>query len=259
MQIETEAQAKAGVDSDYVPPPDLAVMTSVKANIDIPKPRVTRKLTVKLTGKLDPKMAISDSWQTVTWLDPVDGASSAEFKIESKAFDMKDSVERPITAPEFAPFLKSTPYLDVDSPEVKAQAAQIVGNDNSAYGAALKIRAWVSANMKPQADMGVVRPAVDILKEKSGVCRDYAVLFASLSRASGVPCKVIAGLVYIDGGFYYHAWNECYVGRWVAFDSTLGRDYCDATHIKLAEGEATNMFDLATVFGSLKADIINFR
>ncbi len=259
MQIETEAEAKAGVDSNYVPPTDLAVVTSVRANIDIPKPRVTRKLTVKLIGKIDTRMAISDGWQTVTWLDPAEGKSVAQFKIESKPFVLGDSLQFPITAPELAPYLRATPYLDVDSPEIMAKAAEIVGVDKSAYSAALKIRAWVSDNMKPRADMGVVRPAADVLKEKSGVCRDYAVLFASLARASGVPTKVIAGLVYINGGFYYHAWNECYVGRWVAFDATLGRDFVDATHIKLAEGDATNMFDLATVFGSLKADIIDFR
>jgi hypothetical protein len=259
IQVESQTEAKSGVDSDYVPPADLAVMTSVKANIDLTKPEKLHRLVVKLTGKLEKRMAISDGWQTVKWLDPVDGESVAQFTIESKPFDPKQSAQLPISSPDVAAFKVATPYVDADSPEIKSQAAEIVGGEKSAYQAAVKIRGWVSSHMKPRADMGIARPGADILKERSGVCRDYSILFASLSRAAGIPTKVIAGLVYINGGFYYHAWDECYVGKWVAFDATLGREFVDATHIKLAEGGATNMFDMATVFGSLKADIMEFK
>jgi hypothetical protein len=63
----------------------------------------------------------------------------------------------------------------------------------------------------------------------------------------------------MNGHFYYHAWVESYVGEWVAFDATLKSDFVDATHIKLAEGDATNMFEMAPVFGTLKAEIIKFE
>lgn len=258
MQVESETEAKSGVDSNYMPPVDLAVMTSVKANIDIPKPEKVHRLVVKLIGNLDPKMAISDNWQAVKRLEPVDGQSVYQFIIQPKPFDTKRSILLPADK-AFANYLNPTAYLDSDSPEVKAKAAEIVNGERSTYAAASKIRAWVSANMKPRADMGIARPGGDVLKEKSGVCRDYAILSASLMRAAGIPTKVIAGLVYINGGFYYHAWNECYVGEWVAFDATLGREFVDATHIKLAEGDATNMFEIASVFGSLKAAIIEFK
>ena len=91
------------------------------------------------------------------------------------------------------------------------------------------------------------------------MCRDYAILFGALARSSGIPTRVAAGLLYTDGAFYYHAWVECYVGKWMPFDATLPSDFVDATHIKLAEGDATAMFGLAKVIGSLKVHVESFQ
>lgn len=259
MQTESAAEAVAGVDSDYVPSDDLAVTTSVKSNIDIPAARYVSKLVVRLAGKLDSKLAISDNRQKVTWVTSKDGTRTAEFTIQSTKFDPKKSAKLPIKNAELAKYLKPTPYLQCDSKEIKAKVAEIVGNEKSAYVAASKIRSWVSTNMIPQADSGIPRTALDVLKVRTGVCRDYAVLYAALARAAGIPTKVVAGIEYMDGIFYYHAWAESYVGQWVAFDGTMKNDFVDATHIKLAEGDATDMFKMSSAFGSLKAEIIRFE
>jgi hypothetical protein len=259
MLIESPEDAVAGIDSGYTPPADFALITSVKANIDIPEPRSVKRLIIKLSGNLEPRMGISDSRQTVRWLEPNNEDHVAEFTIDSGKFDPKKSARLPIQDKSLAVYLEPTPYLQSDAPEIKAKAAEIVGDEKSAYKAASKIRAWITANMKPQADIGIARPAVDVLKMKVGVCRDYAVLFGALARAAGIPTKIVAGIVYMNGHFYYHAWVESYVGEWVAFDATLKSDFVDATHIKLAEGDATNMFEMAPVFGTLKAEIIKFE
>ncbi|MCX8052365.1 MAG: transglutaminase-like domain-containing protein, partial [Armatimonadetes bacterium] len=112
-----------------------------------------------------------------------------------------------------------------------------------------------SSNLKIRADIGITRSASDVLESKIGVCRDYATLFAAMARAVGVPSKVVSGLLYLNDGFYYHAWVECWVGEWVPFDATMPTDFVDATHIKLVEGDATTMFSLAKVIGSLRAEV----
>ncbi|HOM70663.1 MAG TPA: transglutaminase domain-containing protein [Armatimonadota bacterium] len=259
MILETAEQAVSGVDSDYVPPEDFALLTSVRANIDIKNPRQVKKLIIRLSGNLDEKMGISDNHQKVTWLTTEGEDRKAEFVIECTQFDEKQSVNLPIKDEKFASYLEPSPYLQSDAPAIKAKAAEIVGDEKSAYKAAKTIRAWVTKNMKPQADMGIPRPAVDVLNNRVGVCRDYSVLFASLARAVGIPTKVVAGIVYMNGHFYYHAWAECYVGEWVAFDATYPSDFVDATHVKLAEGDATNMFEMAPVFGTLKAEIVKYE
>lgn len=260
MVVETAEEALEGIDSNHVPPADFAAVTSVKANIDLPNPRAVKKLIIKLSGKLETKMGISDNRQQVKWLVESGETKSAEFTIQSTDFDAKKSLILPIEKKEDIDiYLQPTPYLQSDAPEIKAKAMEIAGNEKSAYKAAKKIRAWVSANMKPQADIGIARPALDVLKVKAGVCRDYAVIFASLARAAGIPTKVVAGIVYMNGSFYYHAWVETYVGEWVAFDATQKTDFVDATHIKFAEGDATNMFEMSPVFGTLKAEIVKYQ
>ena len=48
-----------------------------------------------------------------------------------------------------------------------------------------------------------------VLKEKKGICFDYASLAASMLRSLGIPCRLITGYVEPDG--VYHAWNEIYL------------------------------------------------
>ena len=43
-------------------------------------------------------------------------------------------------------------------------------------------------------------------------------------------------VVAIDGRFYYHAWAEVMLQRWVGVDPTLGQFPTDATHLRLVTG-----------------------
>lgn len=57
------------------------------------------------------------------------------------------------------------------------------------------------------------------LRERRGICFDYAALVAAMLRSLGIPTKVVTG--YLDGS-QYHAWVEIYVdGRWTRRDVTL--------------------------------------
>lgn len=255
MVRQTEKEAMSGIETGAAQ--DFAVLTSVKPSKPIPSPRELKKLDIVLKGLDGSRMAISDSRQKAA---PIAGDPDAvEFVINAATFDKSKSVERPVTDPALQEELSATAYLDHDLSAVTNQAREIVGDEKSAYQACSKIRAWVFANMKTDPGIGITRSASDVLKSRVGVCRDYAILFAALARSVGIPARVAAGLIYTNGGFYYHAWVECYVGQWVPFDATLPTDFVDATHIKLAEGDATAMFGLARVIGNLKADVNSLK
>lgn len=250
MLRESKEQAISGLDGGGE---DFAVRTRVKTDKPIPSPRSAKVVDLVMTGLDDPSMAISDSRQKVKPVTGREGAMS--FRITADGAAPTRPLNRPVKKPELAEYLAPTPYVDFDSPDVKQQAAEIVGDEKSSYAACSKLRSWLHSNVKVKADIGITRSASDVLKSKMGVCRDYAVLFAAMARSVGIPAKVVSGLVYLNDGFYYHAWVECYVGKWVAFDATQESDFVDATHIKLAEGDATTMFALAKVIGNLGAEI----
>ncbi|MCE5199512.1 MAG: transglutaminase domain-containing protein [Armatimonadota bacterium] len=255
MIRQTEKEAISGLESANSQ--DFGVLTSVKTDRDIHSPRNVKSLDIVFKGVDDPKMLITDSRQSAEKVKGQPGV--VHYAIKTSSFDSDKSIKLPVDPKQFEEYLASTPYLDCDLADVKSKAKEIVGDEANAYVACTKIRKWVFENMTVRGDIGITRSASDVLKSKVGVCRDYGILTAALARAAGIPAKIAAGLLYTNGGFYYHVWVECYVGEWVPFDATLNTDFVDATHIKLAEGDATSMFGLASVIGNLKAEIKDYK
>ncbi|MDO8587353.1 MAG: transglutaminase domain-containing protein [Armatimonadota bacterium] len=258
MMVRESKEEAMGDEAGYQPPSDFAVLTSVKANIDLRKPSRIRYLKLGLSGMADSKLIISDGRQKVTWSSKV-GKPAAQFAITARRTDGKSSALLPFRSADLRPYLTEAPYIQSNDPSIRQMALSIVGKEKRSYLAAAKIRKWVHGHMQMQANMGIVRSAVDVMKNRAGVCRDYAVLYTALARAAGIPTKFVAGLVFFEGSFYYHAWAESYTGEWTPFDATLATDFVDATHVKLTQGDATSMFDIAKVIGGLKARIYDYR
>jgi len=251
------AQSIAARTGPYVPPSDLAVMTSAPTTTEVPNPRQVKCMKVRLSGVADKALVIGDSRQKVRYFEgekPV-----AEYEITASELDPSKAASLPVGDAEMNKFLAESPYVQPANSEIAALAKRIAGDEKNACAVVSRLRAWVNSNIVPKGDIGIVRSSVDVLHAKTGVCRDYAVLYTALARAAEVPTKLVAGLVYWKGGFYYHAWAESFVGEWIPVDATLPTDFVDATHIKLAEGDATAMFDMVKTMGTLKAEILEFQ
>jgi transglutaminase-like putative cysteine protease len=83
------------------------------------------------------------------------------------------------------------------------------------------------------------------------------VLTAALLRAAGIPAQIEAGLVYLNGRFYYHAWNTAYLGDWVTVDSVFNQIPADVTHLRLVRGEGGEQLDLLGIMGKIKLEVIS--
>lgn len=252
------AQIISSNSAGYTPPSDLAVLSSATTSTKIPEPRRVSHLKIELSGLTDRSLVINDERQRVH-VSEGDGKLTAEYIIDAAEFDPSKGVDLPIADPALKEYLADGPYVQPSNSEISEAAKAAVGDTKNAYIAAAKLRDWVHRNMQPKGEKGIVRPSVDVLHTKTGVCRDYAVLYTSLARSTGIPTKLVAGLVYWKGGLYYHAWAESYVGKWVPMDPTLPMNFVDATHIKLVEGDATSMFNMLKTVGSIGAKIINFK
>ena len=74
--------------------------------------------------------------------------------------------------------------------------------------------------------------------DQSGLCYDYASLFASMMRSIGVPTKLVKGYASYDPDVY-HAWVEVYIeGRWMILDPTQGSGVFGEFVLKDAEKAA---------------------
>ena len=95
----------------------------------------------------------------------------------------------------------------------------------------------------------VLRNSSEIHKSLYGDYLERSVMFASYARAAGLPTRLIGGLVYRNGYFYFHAWPEVWLHRWVPVDPSLAQFPADATHIPLKEG---TLEDIVSIIDDLK-------
>jgi hypothetical protein len=158
--------------------------------------------------------------------------------IRAPTMNAEDALELPIDAPDVAEYLAATEFVQSDDPALVAKAKEIVGDERNAWLAAKKIAHWIHANMQRQKSLPTPITAKECLQGLQGDCSEHAMLFLGLARAAGIPAKFVAGLAAVHDAFWYHAWNEVYVGegKWVAMDATWDEPLADATHIKLGEG-----------------------
>lgn len=244
-------------EAAYAPPPDLVSATAVKTAGIVRQPRQTRMLHVRIRGINDRASALSDARQRAEAEGEGD-TFTVTYRIEANDPPAKGAPL--ITRREGNPALADGAYLDLTDPEIRQRAAQIVGRETDRAAAARKIRAWVYAHMRKPTNIGVPRSATEIMRSREGVCRDYAILFAALARAVGIPTRLCSGIVYGDGKFYYHAWVECQIGpdadSWVPYDPTLPTDFVDATHIKFAQGGPEEFWGAGGYIGRLTAEIL---
>jgi len=122
---------------------------------------------------------------------------------------------------------------------IAAAAKCVRGTDGDAWEGAREIERFVNAHVENKGFGTAFGSAAEVLSTRAGDCSEHAVLMAAMTRAVGIPSKLVSGLVYHEGGFAYHMWVEVWTGDgWYALDPTIGDGSVDATHIKLAESAA---------------------
>lgn len=237
----------------YSPAVDLANTTSLKTDKPIEDPSDLTELKIRIDGK-DLSGIPSDAGQTVT----KDGSG---WVIDIDPVRLSSSVNMPLAGDRADSPKWSQPSLDIpsDSPKFRKLAAKLVAGQADVKAAALAIKQYVYNLMQPNAGIGVLRDAGEILDTKEGVCRDYAILTTTLLRAAGIPSRLVAGLVDWDGAFYYHAWSEAWDGkRWLGIDSTTSDQQLSAGHVKLAEGNVEDAFAF-TFLEKARIEVLNTR
>jgi len=158
----------------------------------------------------------------------------------------------PISGPGFEAELAPTLLVPSDHPEIRRQARAIAGNETNSLRVAGRLMRWVHENVDRRAVPSLPN-ALEVLHHRAGDCNECTVLTVALARALGLPARANAGLVYLDGRFYYHAWPEVFAGQWVTLDPVFGQLPADATHLRLTTGGIEKQMELARLIGRLKS------
>lgn len=154
-----------------------------------------------------------------------------------------------------APFLEATAFVQSGDEQLVSRARRIVADAGNPTAKAMAIFDWVYENVRKEPTVSLPS-AIDVLNTMAGDCNEHTYLYVGLARAAGLPAKIMVGIAYHEGAFYYHAWPAVYVGRWIELDPTWGQPYVDATHIRITEGELANQLELIQTVGTLSLNVL---
>ena len=160
-------------------------------------------------------------------------------------------------------YLLSSRYCEVD--RFVPIASQLFGATTPGWGRVKAITDWVHNSVT--FDYKMARPtktALDVLNERTGVCRDFQHLAITFCRALNIPARYATGYlgdigIPSRGPMDFSAWFEAFLdGRWWTFDArhntpqvgrvlmAVGRDAADVA-ITTSFGEATlRKFEVVT-------------
>jgi hypothetical protein len=246
LRLETEAQAKK---TEYS---DLFETAKVKIDRSLGSTRRVRELVVEVTG-LDgvviedgPRQRFTTGQEKGTGLLKLGKKYGKEMKASAK--DIAEALEETLTYP-------------ITHPKIKALAATAVGDATTAEDKVKRLVEFVHQHIEGDRAPGL--PNIhDLLQQRKGDCKSYALLFATLARAAGVPAREISGLIHIGDdykAFGGHAWNEVVLnGSWVPVDASWKETEVNATHISFGtQDQATK--SLLDAIGKLSFKLVEVK
>jgi len=245
MQKEPRAIALRGIDESKQV--DIAAAAGIKASTPIVKKDLAY-LKVRLTNVSLEGLNLDSNRQKKT---------SDVLEIYLEKLTKSDTFELPFQQQGFKEFLSPSPFIQSDDKNIAAAARSIIETESDAQDAAKQLCAWVYNTVEKVPTMSIPR-AAEVFRLKRGDCNEHAVLYAALCRAAGIPAKTCAGIVYLDGVFYYHAWVELYLQQWVAVDPTMNQFPADATHINFVEGELDKQLSLLSIVGKIAVEVLEY-
>ena len=250
-----EEDALATVSGDA---PDIILLFIIPSNITIKNPRKVRSAEYVLTATgMDPARYLSsgDRQQVERISD-----DAARVVVKSTQSDRETRTDHPAEEFRLANF-----YVQSDDEEIVALAESIIADVEGPWKRAKALERWVSDNIREKSLGFGFASAKTVLRTRAGDCTEHSVLLAAFLRASGIPSRVVSGLVYLDGIFGYHMWTEAYVGSsWTPLDAAIFAESVDATHIKLADSSLADanleglITNLAPLLGQLKIEVLDY-
>jgi hypothetical protein len=187
-----------------------------------------------------------------------DGQKASGDVVEISRNEAKSDYHLPYAGKELDCYLQPNALIQSDDRKIIDRSQKILNGEKDAYKAAKKLNEWVYGALVKKPVVSIPS-ALEVLNIREGDCNEHTVLYTALARAVGIPTRMAAGIVYMENGFYYHAWPEVWIGKWLAVDPTLNQFPADATHIRIVVGNIDMQSHIVKLIGKLKVDVLEYN
>ena len=130
------------------------------------------------------------------------------------------------TSPLYVKHTAASAYIPSDDKVVVELLHEIIGAQKNPYEQAKAIYTYMTGNFEVQGKIRLGKVSeLDLIRRKKGDTCDFAILYAALCQAAGIPAVPVAGILVKDGGEpCVHWWNELYFEDygWLPVDAALG-------------------------------------
>ena len=134
-------------------------------------------------------------------------------------------------------YLQSSRFVEL-SPEVWRLALDAVNDTDDAWLAVLAMMKFVHQTLKYESYSTHVHTHMsEVLRDRRGVCQDFAHVLIGMCRSLKIPARYISGYLATEAASATHAWVEVYVPGhgWRGLDPTHDRQIGE-TYVKLGNG-----------------------
>lgn len=210
----------------------------VPGNIHVARPYLSESSRIKVTWSdvAFDDFNLTDNRQQLTKHTPDGTEEAAWVEIKQDARDFAGKIMIPVKDEKFQPYLVESNFISPNLPEIQKLKNEVLAGETDGWQVTQKLVHWVfqyiRAEMIPQT-----LTTEQILEQKRGKCVEYAVLFAAMARAAGLPTRIALGERYQDGSWVGHMWDEVWLGEWVAVDPSHNQSAPDALLLKLVDSD----------------------
>jgi transglutaminase-like putative cysteine protease len=151
-------------------------------------------------------------------------------------------------------YLQASRFVEL-SPEAWKLALDATDGVDDAWLAALALMRFVHGFLKYEPKSTHVHTHMnEVMKDRRGVCQDFAHLTLGLCRSLKIPARYVSGYLATESASATHAWMEAFVPGhgWRALDPTHNRQI-DETYVKIGHGR--DYADVPPVSGNYRGTL----
>lgn len=238
-ELSTEAAAR-----EYSPGVEVLATTLVPLTPPLPHLERYERIEFRVGGARHPFEFLAHPACRVR--TPVDGSGACI--LEVRAVRPHDAAEENEASRPDAALTEATSLVESDDPLLARAAASASLGATSDWDRAQRLTHYVYERIERKTTGVAFASARQTFDARSGDCTEHALLLTALCRATGVPARLVAGLIAIDDAMGYHLWTEIWDGaQWIGIDGTFDRAPIDARYLPLGISELREGFPIELV------------